>query len=429
MYGYFVYMESFFTENFFIFRILWVTWWLWLPPVLFYASWELWKAYLKIRYWKTLEWVLLEIKIPREIAKSPKAMEQIFAGLHGIQYELDFEEKYWQGLQYDYFALEMMSHEGEIHFFIRAPKKYRNLVESVVYAQYPDSEIREADDPTTYLPYPIPNKEWTIFGSEFKLAKPNPYPIRTYEEFIVADVKEEEKVDPVSAMAELLAKLKTGEHACIQLMIRPATDYTHPWREEGEKIVAKLIGKKDKYAPSVLEKLAAGAGAILSSGAAEEGYDGPETLLLHLTPGERDVVKGIERKTAKIGFDAVYRFVYIARREVYSGVNFSTMMGALRQFNTQDLNSFKINSDALVSADWWKPWKKRLKEHQRKAFNYYYRARQPFSDIAILKSKTIVLNVEELATIYHFPGVTAAAPLMPRLHSRKAEPPAGLPVK
>lgn len=422
-------MDSFFRENFFIFWVLWTTWWLWLPPFLFYAAWELWRGYCKVWYWKSLEWVLLEIKIPREVAKSPKAMEQIFAGLHGIQYELDFEEKYWQGLQYDYFTLEMMSHEGEIHFFIRTAKKYRNLVESAIYAQYPDSEIREADDPTNYLPYPLPNKEWTIFGAEFKLAKPDPYPIRTYEEFIVADVKEEEKVDPVSAMAELLARLRAGEHACIQLMIRPATHFTHEWREEGEQIVAKFMGKKEKRGLSVLERVAAGVGDVLSGAAEVEVAEGPEGSMLFLSPGERDTVIGIQRKTAKLGFDVVYRFVYIARRDVFSMVNFASMVGALRQFNTQNLNGFKINSEAMVSADWWKPWKKITKEHQRKAFNYYYRARQPFSDIRLMRSKTIVLNVEELATIYHFPGPTAAAPLMPRLQARKAEPPAGLPVE
>lgn len=420
-------MSAFLQEHFFIFWFLLRIWWLWLPPFLFYFAWELWKGYCKVWYWKTVKWVLLEIKIPREIAKSPKAMEQIFAGLHGVQYELDFEEKYWQKLQYDYFTLEMMSHEGEIHFFIRTAVKYRNLVESVIYAQYPESEIREADDPTNYLPYPIPNKEWTLFGAEFKLAKPDPYPIRTYEEFIIADVKEEEKVDPVSAMAELLAKLKTGEHACIQLMIRPATHFTHEWREEGEKIVAEIMGKKDEEGAGILKKIAALVGPAGAEEAAEAA--GLEGSMLHLSPGERDIVIGIQRKTAKLGFDAVYRFVYFARREVFSMVTFATMMGALRQFNTQNLNSFKINGEAMVSADWWKPWKKRTKEHQRKAFNYYYRARQPFSDIHIMHSKTIVLNVEELATIYHFPGPTAAAPLMPRLQARKAEPPVGLPVE
>ena len=68
------------------------------------------------------------------------------------------------------------------------------------------------------------------------------------------------------------------------------------------------------------------------------------------------------------------------------------------------------------------------KEHKRRAFYRYYRSRYPFSDIYIMKSKPIILNTEELATIYHFPGVTVGAPSMPRLQARRAEPPAGLPV-
>ncbi len=119
-------MEPGFFDNYtIILRFLWLTWWLWLPPVLFYAAFELWKAYLRIRYWRTLEWVLLEIRIPREYAKSPQAMEQIFAGLHAMYRPFDPDEIYLEGLQHDYFVCEMMSHGGDIHFFIFLPVSYR----------------------------------------------------------------------------------------------------------------------------------------------------------------------------------------------------------------------------------------------------------------------------------------------------------------
>ena len=44
------------------------------------------------------------------------------------------------------------------------------------------------------------------------------------------------------------------------------------------------------------------------------------------------------------------------------------------------------------------------------------------------KRKTIVLNTEELATIYHFPGSVVQTPSLSRIESKKGEPPAGLPV-
>lgn len=409
-------------------RFAWFSWWFWLPPVLFYAAWELWKAYLKIWYWKGLEWVLLEIKIPRETAKPPQAMEQIFAGLHAIARPLDPDEKYWEGLQRDYLVFEMVGHGGEIHFFVYTPKKFKNMVEAQIYAQYPDSEIREADDPTRYLPDKVPNAEWTLFGAEWKLAKPDQYPIRTYREFVLEEgTKEEVKVDPLSSIAETLSKLKPDEHIGIQLMIRPLIE--DDWKKEGEKLVYKLIGKKISKKPGRIEKFAGELSEIfVGPGEVKEEKAGPESLMLHLSPGERDIVTGIEKKTAKLGYECVLRYVYVARREVFDMVHFASTMGAIRQFNTQNLNSFKLNSNALVGSKWYSLIKPRTKNHKQKAFYYYYRARQPFSDIYIMRSKPIILNIEELASIYHFPGVTVGAPLMPRLSSRRAEPPAGLPV-
>ena len=39
-----------------------------------------------------------------------------------------------------------------------------------------------------------------------------------------------------------------------------------------------------------------------------------------------------------------------------------------------------------------------------------------------------ILNTEELATIYHFPGQTASSPALKRIASTKAEPPVNLPL-
>ena len=42
---------------------------------------------------------------------------------------------------------------------------------------------------------------------------------------------------------------------------------------------------------------------------------------------------------------------------------------------------------------------------------------------------TIILNAEELATIYHFPALKVVTPALTRVLSKKGEPPAGLPVE
>ncbi|MCK5027223.1 MAG: hypothetical protein KAS07_02295, partial [Candidatus Pacebacteria bacterium] len=44
------------------------------------------------------------------------------------------------------------------------------------------------------------------------------------------------------------------------------------------------------------------------------------------------------------------------------------------------------------------------------------------------KFKPFVLNSEELATIYHFPGMVAETPTFGRIESRRGEPPTNLPI-
>jgi hypothetical protein len=45
-----------------------------------------------------------------------------------------------------------------------------------------------------------------------------------------------------------------------------------------------------------------------------------------------------------------------------------------------------------------------------------------------LVSRPIVLNTEEMASLFHFPGAVVSSPTMPRMQSKQAEPPINLPV-
>lgn len=426
------------------------TWWLWLPPALFVFGKNLWKGYLKVRYYKSLEWVLLEIRIPRDIEKTPEAMEQVFAGLQALYWGFDPLETWWQGLQHDYLVFEMVSMGGETRFYVRLPVFFRNLVEAQIYAQYPETEIVEAEDYMRALPDAVPNAEWNMFGLEFSFEKPDPYPIRTYRDFLTltAGDKEFEKVDPFASMAELLGRLRPGEHMGYHLLLRPAqTGGTDKWRKEGEALVDKLIGKRERpkkgpiaRALEPLEPVTSGWGEALAplltggeatSAAPKKEQSLPETLMLHLSPGVKDIVAAIERNIMKPGFEVIVRFCYVARRDVYSLSHVASFVGGLKTYNTQTGNGFKLNSATMATkANWWWPefmksWKS---THKKTLYYQYYRARKPFTDTYSLKSKFIVLNTEELATIYHYPGRTAKAPLMPRIEAKRSEPPSTLPV-
>jgi hypothetical protein len=117
-------------------------WWI----LLFFI---LWKPFLFLYWWWRLDgflkkqhWVLLEIKLPKEILKPIRAMEVVFSSINGAVYQPpDLWEKWIDGQVQLSIGLEMVSIDGQPHFFIRTPKQYRDSVESNLYAQYPEIEI------------------------------------------------------------------------------------------------------------------------------------------------------------------------------------------------------------------------------------------------------------------------------------------------
>ena len=98
---------------------------------------------------KNLQWSLIEILIPREIRKSPKAMEQVLDQIYSLRNTPEnIVEKYWQGEVTYWFSLEIVHFSDETHFYIRTPAKYKNIIEANIYANYKDVEIVEVEDKT-----------------------------------------------------------------------------------------------------------------------------------------------------------------------------------------------------------------------------------------------------------------------------------------
>src|SRR3990167_2442122 len=222
-------------------------WWLYLP-ILFFVAWLVsFETYNRLKYLASLEWTLLEIRVPREVNKSPKGMEQVFAALYGIFLgPVRWQDKFFKGKVPDWFSFEIAGTGGEIHFYARTQTKYRNLVESQIYAQYPDAELKEAEDYLSVLPPFLPNDEYDLWGGEEILSKEDAYPIRTYPEFEEKGTGPDivKRIDPVASIVETIASLDYKEYISIQLLIRPAGG--DEWVKKGQAVVDKLMGKKAK---------------------------------------------------------------------------------------------------------------------------------------------------------------------------------------
>lgn len=414
-----------------IYKIVLSYWWIIIPVVLFFILRKVWLDYIVDKFVKEIKWSLLEIKFPQETVKSPKAMEQFFNGLHAVQKPLKFKHKYIGGEIPTWFSIEIIGREGKIHIFVRTPERFRNLVESQLYAQYPDAEIFEAEDYVNDLPKDIPNKEYDIWGTEIILEKPDAYPIRTYPVFF--EEKEiEERTDPIAGLFEFLSSLNPQEHAWIQILISPADN---KWKDEGERLVEGLTGKKLKRTKRglILEE-AKGFATSFGEGI-RELFFGPaakleekpqlESLMAHLSPGQREVVLAVEKNIAKLGFKTIIRELYWTKKDEFSRDKTAAVGGFFKQFNTQNLNGFKSNRK--ISPEWARVFKKgRASSRKRHLVDIYKERYFPFASFS---QRGFVFNTEELATIFHIPIKFVKVERMPKIEAKKGGPPSELPTE
>ena len=409
-----------------------------MPLFLFFVLKDLWVYSREKNYKDKIEWTLLEIRIPQDVLKTPKAMEYVLVALHGVWDELNMRDTWIKGEVLPSFSLEIAGIEGEAHFFVYTQVKVRDLVESAIYSQYPDAEIYEVEDYTNIIPPDAPNKDWDVWGSDLALFNDDAYPLRSYEDF--EEMVEERRLDPMATLAETINKLRKGEYIWVQIMILPNMGMLEA---RGNEIVGELMKRRKEQKPNstnILVKSATDSIAKLGESVmdatklniplgdkTEDDKDEHELLWpeMNLSPGEREVLKRVEDKKSKVAFETMIRFVYVARNDVFSRANVSGLFGFFRQFNIQSSNGFKPNSKTLPKSSFIFFKKTRTYMRKHRLINWYRRRDNMPGNI----SRSFLLNVEELATIFHFPGLIVKAPGMSRVESRKAPPPPTLPIE
>ena len=162
----------------------------------------------------------MEIIPPREVLRSPKAMELFITNALYHWSQKGGKEEYWQGAVWFWFSLEIASIDGQVHFYIRTPTRIRDLIETQMYAQYPQAQVKEVEDYTLGVDEITPKSEWNGWGCEFALEKPEAYPIKTYVDFgLDKDPKEEFKIDPVSPIVEFFGSLKKENKLGCKLLL------------------------------------------------------------------------------------------------------------------------------------------------------------------------------------------------------------------
>jgi hypothetical protein len=395
---------------------------------------------------EAIKWMLLELKIPREIRKSPRAMEQVLTSIHNLRNAPgDLREKWWDGEVTLWFSLEIVSFGGEVHFYIRFHRKYKDIVEAAFFSYYPDVEVIEVDDYVDRFPANIRemySHGYDLWGGEMLLEKPEAYPIRTYPEFEAPE--EEKQYDPIATFLEVLGKLKKEEMVGIQILIAPRDDAS--WRDKWAPLVEKLRqSKSEKPQVSVSSKTAFPGGPLPAFEVVKkESSEEPGFFKSFMrTPGETDVLKAVENNLSKPAFDTLIRFVYFSPQPLfYDSFPRRGLRAAFNQYGALDINSFKINYAVATRTRIWQwphlfPKIRNEYRKQRILYNYRHRVIPPDTFMGRLltshlfnwnfSSKSFGMSTVCLATLYHLPTyLVVTAPHIKRIESRKAGPPAGL---
>jgi hypothetical protein len=409
-----------------IYKILFVISPVIIPPILIYILVLLWVRYIQLKYISGLKSFLFEIKIPKDIQKSPLAMEIIFGSMQASG-AATYTEAYLGGKVRGWFSLELVSIEGQVHFYIWSSEpKFKKILEAQIYAQYPTVEIYEVPPEKDYVKQiKFSPEKYSMWGLQFKLSKKDIYPIKTYVDYNMdKDQKDEYKIDPMTAVLEYLGSADKGNQIWMQILIKMhgkegIKDFRLKekidWKKEAEDEIKEI---KEKSTPKTTGDF--------------PGFP-------NMTKGQTETIAAIERSLGKMAFDTMIRGMYIAEKESFNASYISGFIGSMRQYNSQTLNWFKMSkwtdvSDALKDWSTLFPFLKKViaKRKARLTNEMYnaYRLRSFFyPPYQYYRQNPFILNTEELATIYHFPGNVSATPTLNKIASKKSEPPANLPTK
>ena len=368
--------------HFILMPIFWI-------PVVGILAFLTYRNYKKLNKLKVLnvDSVLLMLEIPRENDKKELAAEQLFASLHGILRDKQ-ELKNSGGVQ-EHLSFEIVSTSGQIRFYVWTPKVLQSFVEGQIYSQYPTVQIYKMNEDyvDNRTKYPV------AYSTELGLVEDDALPIKTFDNF---------EVDPLAGITGTLAKLKpdNSEEMWIQILARPISDNWHKnttdkWIQAVKSGRKKIIGSGIDWT-WIVE-------ALLALFRPPAGGTNSETTV-ELSERAKTQIAKAEEKATKLGYEVKIRLAYLGQDETDAKLNMQALVGTFKQYNSTNLNGFRQIGGSFNKAD--------LDTYKMRQFT----------------SAGFILNISELASVYHLPHTSVETPNIVWASSKTAEPPAKLPV-
>ncbi|MCX6763107.1 MAG: hypothetical protein NT093_05055, partial [Candidatus Moranbacteria bacterium] len=329
---------------------------------------------------------------PKSEKELISVMEHLFASLGNIKEKANI----WHRIIYGdaVVALEIAnpSDNDEISFYVGAPKKFINIVERQIHSFYPKASIERIKDYNIFSPGSF------TAASSLTLKDKHHFPIRTYQTL---------EADPLNNITNVLGKFdEKKEGAAIQLLMKPARG---GWRVKGNQVAHKMQqGRQlsDVKRDTVMRQVGRGLISVI-----RQKEDKQKDILkqdkdvIQLTPEEQEVVKKIEGKAGKAGFEVNIRLVASALTQERSEVILSELENGFIQYENPGLNSFKVLRESKLRP-------------KNIAFDFIFRN--------FRGDQSFVLSSEEVASIFHFPLFSTETPKIAWLKARTAAPPSNI---
>lgn len=360
----------------------------------------------KARHTKSFDRVILKILVPKErksegqggqvgsedrlekIKEEIGITETFFSAIAGLKAQKGFFR--WLMGRDDHMSCEIVVNNNLIFFYVEIAKRWQQFIEQQIHAQHPHAQIEPISD------YNIFTENSTIVGANLVPTQKQVFPLKTYKSM---------DSDPLSAVLNALASIYEGNSsAAIQFVIRSANK---KWRQKGIHIVREVKkGKKfeDVANKTIVSTILGGAGKMVGE-ISKKKDELNRDKHYQLSAMEEEMLKGIEQKITKGGMDVTIRILSVSDNETTAKLNLDNIVNGFSQYNLYRFgNSFKAiipRNQALLIRD------------------FIYRS---FNE-----KRNVVVNTEEMASLWHLPLHSTEAPNIKWLQGRTAPPPVNLP--
>jgi len=351
---------------------------------------------------KTFSKIILQVTLPKfrheeesqrgpqkeQVQEAIAAAETFFAALGGLKAEKGFHA--WLHGRSDEFSLEIVVQKKLIKFFLVAPANLKEFAEQQISSAFPYAHVEEVED------YNIFHPKGTILGSYLAFKREYAFPIKTYKKL---------DKDPLNALTNVFSKLPEEDGAAFQFIVRSARP---SWRDRGIQIASRMQ-QGMKMQEAIAGKKTDSKGFISEfatlSGIASKDEKAQEKKDHRLGPQEEEVVKGLEEKASKAGMDVCIRLIASSTNASSAQMLMQNMLNAFSQYNIYEYgNSFVKVVPGSV--------KKVIQKFIYRTFDH---------------RNKLVLNAEEMASLWHLPLPWTETPNIQWLIARKGPVPSGVP--